>query len=222
MLKIIGAGFGRTGTHTLAQALNLLGYNPCYTMYETGKPGHHDTWKAAVSGEKIDWQRHFQEYKAAVEWPTITFFPAVFEAFPDAKVILTMRDAESWYESAAETIFSGLEASAQNPDPEKRQSSALFRHIILERTFGNRYWDKEHSIDVYNAHIKAVIRLVPSEQLLKFSVKDGWEPLCNFLAHPVPASPFPLKHQRAEFLSSTPGWAKEVIAENAKKRASSS
>jgi hypothetical protein len=120
-------------------------------------------------------------YASAVEWPSVAFFDYLIEQFPDAKVILTLRDPESCYESAKNTIFERLELSAHNPDRIKRESSGIIRRLILEHTFGGRYWEKEYSIGVYQAHMEHVVNVATKERLLKFEVKDGWEPLCSLL-----------------------------------------
>lgn len=221
MLQIIGAGFGRTGTHSLAQALDTLGFGPCYTILETDKnPGHTEMWNDALNGRPVDWTALYQNYRSAVEWPTVAFLPQLLQRFPAADVILTLRDPESWYESAAATIFPSLEATAQHPDPEIRVRTGLKRRLILERTFSGNYWDKAHTIDVYQNHIRDVKRLVPADRLLQYRVTDGWRPLCDFLGVPQPDEPFPRRNERTRFMASTPEWAKKVMRENRKRRES--
>lgn len=221
MLQIIGAGFGRTGTHSLAHALDTLGFGPCYTILETDRnPGHDEMWNDAIAGRPVDWRVLYQNYRSAVEWPTVSFLPQLLHHFPKANVILTLRDPESWYESAAATIFPGLEATAQHPDPEIRARISMKRRLILEQTFSGRYWDKDHAIQVYEDHVRDVIRLVPSERLLQYRVTDGWRPLCKFLDVRQPDEPFPRRNERTRFMASTPEWAKRVMRENREKRES--
>lgn len=211
MLEVIGAGFGRTGTHSLGLALEKLGFGPCYTLHEVAKnPSHRDIWNQAIDGQSVDWNSLFSSYKSAVEWPTVTFFDEIIQEFPNAKVILTMRDPESWYESAANTIFEGLELSACNPDPIKRESSNITRRLILEHTFGGRYRDKKYALEVYREHIDHVVSVVPKERLLQFEVKEGWEPLCNFLQQSIPSDSFPRLNERTDFMNSAPEWAKNI------------
>lgn len=105
-LKIIGAGVGRTGTLSLKVALEELGYGPCYHMSELLKtPQHLALWEAASRDEPIDWNAIFASYQSAVDWPVCSFYEELMQAYPQAKVILTVRDPESWYESASSTIF---------------------------------------------------------------------------------------------------------------------
>jgi len=211
MLEIIGAGFGRTGTHSLALALERLGLGPCYNLLEVPKnQGHVEIWNQAMEGRPVDWQQLFGAYQSTVEWPSVAFIDELVEQFPNAKVILTVREAESWYESASRTIFEGLELSAHNPDPIRREHGGLGRRLILEHTFHGRQREKEYAIAVYQKHIQYVIEMVPQERLLQFNVKDGWEPLCKFLNEPVPKEAFPRLNERTEFMASEPEWAKRL------------
>jgi len=211
MLQVIGAGFGRTGTHNLGLALEKVGLGPCYNFLEVTKSHHHTKfWNNAIDGKPVNWNFLFADYKSAVEWPAVAFLPELIQHFPKAKVILTLRDPESWFESAQATIFDGLELSAHNPDPVKRERSGMARRLILERTFDGKYRDKEHAIRIYKKHIQNVIELVPSNRLLQFKVQDGWEPLCIFLDRTILDEPFPRLNERAEFLATAPEWAKRT------------
>lgn len=214
MLKIIGAGFGRTGTHSLGLALEKLGFGPCYNVPEVSKnPGHTEIWNNAMEGKPVDWDMLFRSYQSAVEWPTVAFLSDVVQHFTEAKVVLTLRDPVSWYESVSTAIFDGLEMSAQNPDPIKRERSGMLRRLILKRTFSGRYWEKEYALEVYKRHNQQVLEIVPKERLLQFDVKDGWQPLCEFLQKSIPDEPFPWLNERTEFLASAPEWAKKIKAE---------
>lgn len=211
MLEVIGAGFGRTGTHSLGLALEKLGFGPCYNLHEIAEnPSHLELWNNAMDGKPVDWSYLFSSYKSTVEWPSVTFIDQIIQRFPNARIILTLRDPESWYESAANTIFKSLELSAYNPDPRKRERSGMTRRLILEHTFGGRYWNKNYAIEVYRKHIQRVVGLVPKERLLHFDVKDGWEPLCNFLQKTVPNEAFPRLNARIDFINSAPEWAKNI------------
>lgn len=118
MLDVIGAGFGRTDTHSLAAALQTLGFGPCYHMLELHRnPDHASFWMDILAGNRVNWQKFFVQYKSTVEWPTVAFLPQILPMFSQAKVILTLREPEDWFESADATIFDGLELSEFNPDP---------------------------------------------------------------------------------------------------------
>lgn len=211
MLEVIGAGFGRTGTHSLAEALVKLGFGPCYHMLELHwHPEHTSTWMAALDGAQIDWRAFFEPYRSTVEWPAVSFLPHILPFFPQAKVILTLRDSDEWFESANASIFDGLEMSAYNPDPRYRERGSLSRRLILEGVFSGRQREREHAIAVYEQHIADVIEIVPAERLLRYHVREGWRPLCEFLGVGVPSESFPYRNKRAEFVSTEPEWAKEI------------
>ncbi len=211
MLEIIGAGFGRTGTHSLGLALEKLGFGPCYNINEIFKnPGHGELWSSALDGKSVDWDYMFGSYKSMVEWPGVAFFDEILHHYPNSKVILTLRDPESWYESVQNTVFDSLELSAHNPDPNKRESQSLARRLVLEHTFEGRHWDKEYVLDIYRKHVHHIVEVVPRERLLKFDVKDGWKPLCDYLHKAIPAEPFPKVNERSDFIDSAPEWAKKI------------
>jgi hypothetical protein len=105
-LKIIGAGFGRTGTSSLTMALEELGFRPCYHMREVMRhPEHLPQWEAASRGEAVDWHTFFADYQAAVDWPSSSFYEELMQVYPEAKIVLTVRDPEQWYESTINTIY---------------------------------------------------------------------------------------------------------------------
>lgn len=209
-LKVIGAGLGRTGTHSLALALERLGFGPCYHILEVNKnAGHLELWTDALDGKTVDWNKLFDSYVSSVEWPAIAFIPQVFAAFPEAKVILTLRDSEDWFASAIATIFPGLESSKFNPNPRNAESNAFKRRLILDTVFSGRYRDKAFAIEVYERHNRQVMDLVPPDQLLQYRVTEGWELLCSFLDKPVPDEPFPRKNDRESFIAQAPEWARK-------------
>jgi len=204
-LKVIGAGFGRTGTTSLQAALERLGFGPCYHMGEVfSQPEHIPLWLAAHRGEPVDWERLFGSYRAAVDWPTCTFYRELMRRYPEARVLLTVRNPERWYESALNTVYT---AQRQRPPaswlfaaiPQVRRFVGLADTLVWEGTFGGAFEDKAHAIRVFNAHIEEVKRAVPPERLLVFDVSEGWEPLCAFLGVPVPDEPFPRLNDAAAF-----------------------
>ncbi len=222
MLEVIGAGFGRTGTHSLGLALERLGIGPCYSLPEVlNNPEHITLWNNAIEGKSVDWNYLFSSYKSAVEWPSVAFINELAQHFHQAKIILTTRDPEAWYESASKTIFEALELSVHNPDPVKRQRGSIGRKLILEHTFEGRYQDKAFVIEVYQKHNRHIMETIPKERLLQFDVKDGWQPLCKFLDRSIPIEPFPWLNERNQFMASEPEWARK-IRENKKQQDSPS
>jgi hypothetical protein len=203
-LEIIGAGFGRTGTHSLKLVLEMLGFAPCYHMVEVfTHRGHSEQWDAIAHGGKPDWDALLGGFKAGVDWPVSHFWRELSQAYPEAKIILTERDAEGWYRSMSDTIFGFIgRDTAAIPDPVRRAQAEMARYIVADLTFGNRF-DKAHVIDVYRRHNETVKREAPKDRLLVYDVPQGWKPLCDFLGVPVPAAPFPKVNTTEEFRNRT-------------------
>ena len=105
-LKVIGAGFGRTGTTSLKAALERLGFDRCYHMFEFMEhPEHAKYWDAASKGKPVDWNALFEGYQSTLDWPGCSYYRDLMQRYPEAKVLLTVRDSEKWYQSAQKTIF---------------------------------------------------------------------------------------------------------------------
>jgi Sulfotransferase domain len=215
-LKVIGAGFGRTGTLSLKLALEELGLGPCYHMIEVNAHREHDAlWLALARGEASDWRPMLQGYASTVDWPTTYVWKELAAANPQAKIILTLRDPDAWYASAAATIFARMiefetlraEALRSGPaavDEARRRHMEMINTLIVENTFGGSL-DKDNAIAVFNAHNEEVRRSVPREKLLVYESGDGWEPLCAFLDMPVPSAPYPKVNTTEDFASHFPG-----------------
>ncbi len=190
-LKVIGAGFGRTGTSSLKQALTQLGIGEVYHMFELYKrPEHGKLWCM----EQPPWDEIFRGYGAALDWPTAYFYAELARLNPEAKVVLTVRDAENWYDSAHATIWQRhVTRVAQG------ESRIMSDVIVWDRTFNGRFGDRDYAIGVYNRHIAEVRRTIDKDRLLEYNVGDGWGPLCDFLGLPVPDTPFPNINTRGTF-----------------------
>ncbi len=216
-LKVIGAGFGRTGTFSLKAALEELGFAPCYHMVEVFQhPEHVKYWKAATQGESIDWDQIFVNYQATVDWPSCTFYAELMSRYPDAKVVLTVRDPDRWYESCKNTLYmTAKKVQRLANNPLRRLSMQIFapRFVKLalqvlslwNNNFYDRFEDKDYTIATYNRHIEEVKRNVSPERLLVYEVKEGWEPLCVFLGVEVPEKPFPHLNESGNFVGN-PRW----------------
>ncbi|MGI9242047.1 MAG: sulfotransferase family protein [Verrucomicrobiales bacterium] len=185
-LQIIGAGFGRTGTLSLKTALEQLGF-PCYHMVEClpKGPSTWKLWEEALSG-KPDWDTIFEGFAATVDFPACTSYAALAEYYPQAKVILSVRDPEKWYESVQNTIFTPhwmeyLPSSEAGP----------FMKATINDYFEDRMHDREFLIQRFHEHSEAVKEVIPPERLLVFEVAQGWGPLCDFLECDTPDGDFP-------------------------------
>jgi Sulfotransferase domain len=186
-LQVIGAGFGRTGTLSLRDALVHLGFGPCDHMVENhGHLERFAPWAEALrrktAGEPIDWRLLLDGFQAIVDWPGAYFWRELTAAHPRAKVVLTVRDPDRWYDSIQATIFSVLDGVGPG----------VSHDIIYTRTFNGRLNDRAHCQAVFTRHNQAVRETIAPERLLVFDVTEGWEPLCAFLDVPAPADePFP-------------------------------
>lgn len=204
-MKVIGAGFGRTGTLSMKAALEDLGFGPCYHMVEVfDKPQHVALWQAAAEGQRIDWNALFAGYNATVDWPACNFYESLMQAYPEAPVVLNVRDPERWYESVTNTIYQAGRALGDGPQPPQVQAfGRMIGTLIWGGTFGGQFEDKQHAIAVFNRHIAEVKERVPPERLLIFDVQEGWEPLCHFLGVAAPDKPFPRLNDTAAFHEET-------------------
>lgn len=195
-LEVIGAGFGRTGTRSLKDALETLGVGACYHMAEVfANPEHVAVWDDASRGKPVDWDALFAGYRAAVDWPACAYYRTYLERYPEARVILTVRDPERWHASVLRTIYEVSRRRAGGdgppPTPERRRHAAMIDRLIWNGTFGGRVEDKEHAVAVFERHNEEVRRTVPPERLLVLEAGEGWEPLCAFLGVPIPDAPYP-------------------------------
>jgi hypothetical protein len=198
-LEIIGAGFGRTGTTSLKKALEHLGLSPCYHMQVAmTRPGHARFWIRVRETKSVDDLRQFfRNYRATVDWPACEFYRELMLAFPDAKVLLNVRDADAWYDSMRATIFAVKDALPWWFPP-----SILRMHdaVMWNGRLNGQFAQREAAIAAYNAHLEDVRRTVPAGRLLEYSVDQGWGPLCALLGRPEPRDiPFPRINDRKQF-----------------------
>ena len=215
-IKVIGAGWGRTGTLSFKTAMDILygSEGGCYHMVKVHEYSDYDFWvKCAKNPEDIDFDKVFsrpngERFVASCDWPSSAFWKEQLKQYPDARVVLTYRDAESWYRSCCETIF------VMNPrSPYSNLGVRTFcllaaagsrpqvsQKVIFEYSLGGS-WKKDNVIAAYNAHIEDVKATCPKDRLLVHQAKDGWEPLCTFLGMPVPSVPYPHVNDMEAFQS---------------------
>ena len=200
-LKVIGAGLGRTGTLTLKTALEQLGLGPCHHMVEVfANPGQMGFWRRAAEGEVLDWEEIFGTYVSSVDWPSAHFYKELADRYPDARVILSRRDPERWFESMSETILKAMQRMQAEDSADPASPGRFAEFIIARNTFAYDF-SKENVLAAFERHTAEVVRSIPPERLLVFEAAQGWEPLCAFLGVPVPQTPFPRTNSREEFWS---------------------
>jgi hypothetical protein len=194
-IQVVGAGVGRTGTHSLKVALEQLLGAPCHHMVEVfGQPDQIAGWTDAIEGRPVDWPTLLERFGAIVDWPGASFWPELSSAFPDALVLLSVRDPEGWYKSASNTIF----LAKDNMPPELAPWMTAVDKMFRDR-FCDSLEDPTAMMDAFERHNDAVRRGVPASRLLEWTPGDGWEPICDRLGLPVPAEPFPVTNTTAEF-----------------------
>ena len=196
-LRVVGAGLGRTGTTSLKLALERLLDGPCYHMSEVFQhPDHIGLWHGAAHGDMPAWKTLFQGYVAAVDWPVASFWAELSAAFPQALVVLSVRDPDTWWQSASSTIFPAVEGI--DNDAWRAMSKDVF-----DARFTIALDDRAGCVAAYERHMAEVRSTAPAGRLLEWRPEDGWGPLCAALGLPVPDEPFPRANTRKEFLAHT-------------------
>ncbi|MGH8258078.1 MAG: sulfotransferase family protein, partial [Steroidobacteraceae bacterium] len=185
---------------SLKLALERLGFVRCHHMVELFlHPEMATTWERAADGEPVDWEAFLEGYRATVDWPACHFYKALAARYPQAKVVLTVRDPQRWFRSTQATIFSAEHLE----EVEHRPAGGFVRKAIMA-TFDGRMHDRDHLISVFERHNEEVRRTIAPERLLTYDVAEGWEPLCRFLGVPVPPDPFPRANTTDDFRSGHP------------------
>ena len=209
-MKLIGAGLPRTGTLSQKVALEILGLAPCYHMVNVlGDLDQAHGWREALDGDP-DWGQIFGEHQATVDWPGSYFYRELVAAYPDAKVLLSVRDGESWARSMRDTIWGvlycdilihDLSNARAKIDPSWASYIELMT-VMWERSGlmpGGMESTPEAMAEAMERYHADVQRDVASDRLLVWSVGDGWEPLCEFLEVRVPDMPFPHLNDTEQF-----------------------
>jgi hypothetical protein len=209
-MKVIGAGLPRTGTLSQKVALEMLGLGPCYHMVNVlGDLDHVAVWERALSGE-AELTDVLAGFEASVDWPAAFFYSELMTVFPDAKVVLSVRDPEAWVRSMRETIWGALYGDSILNDLSRARARVDARWRGYVELMGEM-WQRAgllgdgeaaapgqlaEALERYN---EAVTAAVDPGRLLVWSVEEGWEPLCRFLGVEVPRAPFPRLNDSSEF-----------------------
>ena len=211
-MKVIGAGMPRTGTLTQKMALEMLGLGPCYHMVDVlADLEQAKLWERALDGES-PWAELFDGFQSTVDWPGGYFYRELMDAYPEAKVLLSVRDPEAWERSMRQTVWAvrngesliRLLSSAQaHVNPRWRGFLGMIDRLLWQGkgTFASGHAEPQQLIERMARHEQEVRANVPPERLLVWNVNEGWEPLCEFLELPVPGVPLPHINDRKEFLN---------------------
>ncbi len=197
-LSVIGAGYGRTGTLSLKFALELLGYNKCHHMIEViNNPGEAEKWLAAIGSHSVNWDALLSGYQATIDWPACHFYQELADYYPGAKVLLSVRNPEDWFESISATTLRVIRKRIESGQIPREGN--LGTELVVKAAFQGEIEDAEHGVAMFNQHIEKVKSSIESDRLLIYDVREGWGPLCAFLGKPVPETPFPRVNSRDEF-----------------------
>jgi hypothetical protein len=225
-LRVVGAGFPRTGTTSLKAALERLLGAPCYHMSELfAHPDHAVLWRDAAAGAP-DWDALFAGYSTGVDWPVSSYWRELCAAYPDAIVLLSRRESpERWHESMDRTVFgfarrlsdSGLDNGFGHGPPWLADASEDRRRVMqdLMRHLFNVFPDLDDRaavMGVYERHLAEVRSTVPDHRLLEWQPSDGWAPLCAALGVTIPDEPFPRENAAAEMIARGPAWVTSPTA----------
>jgi hypothetical protein len=197
-MRLIGAGWGRTGSTSAAEAIESLGAGDCMKMQEMwAHPDLAGVWLRHLDGERVDWPAVLAGWGATLEWPGCWLWREFAELWPEAPVLLTVRDPADWYESVRATIHP---ATAPGRDLGPPAVAELVRRL-WDRDFGGweQVLDRDATIARYVAHNRSVREQCPPGRLVEWTVTDGWGPLCAALGVPVPDRPFPHVNRRSEY-----------------------
>jgi hypothetical protein len=210
-IELIGAGLPRTGTLTQKLAFEELGLSPCYHWVNLiADLDQVELWDRAMDGETL-WEEIFEDHRSTADWPGGYFYRELMDYYPDAKVLLSVREPESWERSFRDTIWAMCHGETVMPllsrartqiDPRWKRYMELVDRMFWgpQGTFAAGHAEPAQLIEQMLAHNERVKREVPAERLLVWNVTDGWEPLCEFLGVDVPAGPLPHANDRDSFL----------------------
>lgn len=210
-MRVIGAGLPRTGTLTQKVALEQLGFAPCYHWVDLlANLDRLDLWERAMDGEG-QWEEIFGDARATVDWPGGYFYRELMDVYPDAKVLLSVRDPEAWEPSFRETIWTMSHGESVMPllsraraeiDPRWRRYLAFVDRMFWgpQGTFKEGHSEPAQLMEQMVRHNEEVRRVVAPERLLVWEPADGWGPLCEFLEVDVPDEPLPHANDRDTFL----------------------
>lgn len=195
-------------------AMQQLGYVDTYHMMSCSIENPPDAllWMDALRAKydgvgkpftREDWDQLLGNCQAVCDWPAIAFAKELIEAYPEAKVVLTNRDVDSWHASTMRTVFWRV------TDPELRclqyVSWAAGMYYPMLKKFFDTFFEGSFETtgkEVFKSHYEEVRSLVPKDNLLEFRVTDGWEPLCKFLGERVPKdSKFPNVNDNRDFVT---------------------
>ncbi|KAK7968887.1 hypothetical protein PG988_007960 [Apiospora saccharicola] len=175
-VRVISAGYSRTGTVSMSLALEkLLGGPVCHggtqiLVRDDGKLNPNTNHYCET------WIKAYEAREAGNKEETLKLVRTATAGF-----VATWR-----YLSTFASVYSRSTLRLAGLDPATATPSDLIRHGGPRESGISR-----RQTYILEAHHKKVASLVPERQLLEMELDDGWGPLCRFLDVPVPNTPFP-------------------------------
>ena len=148
-------------------------------------------WDTYPKGATPDWDQAFSGFQSAVDWPSTYYWQDIARHYPDAKVLLTLRSAESWWASYSNTVLNHITSL--------KGSGSWVDNMITQAIMQGHPDDRDTAIAAFNANNAQVRALVPRERLVVHELGDGWGPLCDAFGLPTPAEPYPVTNSTADF-----------------------
>ena len=199
-LTLVGAAFPRTGTMSVKHALERLGVGRCYHFHDIQQsPNHIPIWEAIGNGRMPDWQSLLEGYAVTLDAPMCLYWRELTECFPNARVLLLLRDPETWYDSVYTTVY----AVTKGPGTDTNPALKMARRILFHQYFNGEFGNRDYAINIYCQYCDEVRQTIPEDRLLEYSITEGWNPLCDFLGCDAPNIPFPNRNTRDDFLTRT-------------------
>jgi len=197
-MKVLALGLGRTGTASLRTALQELGFTDCYHMMSASVENPPDClmWSDALAAKydgvgtfgREQWDQLFGHCQAICDWPCVAFAKELIEAYPDAKVLVTTRDVDSWHSSTMKTVhWRATEPELGIAAAMGDWAASMYKPMITK--FWTEFWEgdfEKNGKRIFKEYYQMIRDTVPQENLLEYKMGEGWKPLCDFLDVPVP------------------------------------
>lgn len=222
-LQVINASFNKTGTKTIHSALEILGHKVCDAQESVYR--HYEDWQELWDGKdpgkiyrKMFAPNNPNGYTSCCDTPFNVLWESLHDEFPDAKVIMVIRDEDKWVESFrkffeveqrdfAEMKWHRLYGPIYrfffpHSSAPMRVYMDFLRVLVLGPEVDKFYgYNKTLCLKHYREHNNYVLNKCPKDKLLVYKFSDGWEPLCKFLGEPVPDAEFPWSNRMGSVIA---------------------
>ncbi|KAF4556677.1 Hypothetical protein D9617_1g085560 [Elsinoe fawcettii] len=215
-MRVLCLGQSRTGTMAIFTALQQLGYTPYHMAVAIGSPRTSlGLWREALNAKfhgkgkpwgRAEFDKILGDYDAVADVPAICFVEELVAAYPEAKVIVTQRDVDSWLRSmdatAGRVLRWPLWPVLAEFDPALAGPFWAHTQVVMPAHFRTvtDFSPSSPAREAFACHYALVEKTVPEERMLKFRVQEGWGPVCEFLGEQVPDTEFPRLNDAEQFI----------------------